>query len=848
MKQQGVEQMVLKRVWTSHRVGGRRLFGLEPLSWSIALALSSLLSLTAHATAADTSLASAATTPATAADASTATGPTKDAGTEELQQIVVTAERRADPLSKVPISMSAYSQKTMDDLHIQNFQDLAMVVPGLVVPPSLGGNQDQKDVAIRGIFSNGNAPTTQFYIDETPIAIRQLGSAGPSGSPQPDIFDLDRVEVLRGPQGTLFGSSAMGGAIRYITPQPSLTDSSGYSKADASYTDTGSPNYEVGAAYGAPIVAGTLGFRVSAWYQNEGGWINSDNPYTGNVLIGNANQSDAYVVRPAMTWAPTDNLTITPAIFYQHKYDVDPNSYWWRYTPPANVASAPIAPFHHDTDYSIPEPGTDDLQVSSLAIKYDFRGMSFQSDTSYLDRHSYYVDDFTRADEAIFGGTPFVPGINYNNFQAPLPDFAYTHAYQQEFRLSSDDPTSRVSWVAGAYFRRAVENLEQPMPGSLDPLTEAIAGETTLQLTGYPNYIINGQPYNGLTNAHAVDEEAAGFADITAQLFSGLKANVGVRVEHSVVEDQSLILAGPSDGAAFSYQTLSDQVANPVTPRAGMTYQFTDEDMAYVSVAKGYRAGGGNGAAAISSSLCDPSLKALGLTGAPTSFGPDSLWSYEIGTKDSWFNRRVSIQASAYYIDWSNIQTSVSLPSCATGFTTNRGKAVSQGFDLQVQAIVVDGLTVSGTVGYTDAYYPNAAFGAPRNGVAPLLNAAGDKLPNVLPWTASVDADYSWDISRLWSNAQSYFRVDYRWLDAANALNPDVAGYNPNTGPYQNQAYALLNLRLGAVHNGLDLSIYLANATNAHPILGVKDQAGNGLLYAAAIQPLTTGVTVLYRY
>jgi iron complex outermembrane receptor protein len=842
----GTGQMVSKRVWISRLSTGGKLFRLEPRCWSIALALSSLLSLAAHASAADT--------PATAPDTSAATGPTStaaaqpanEAGTEELQQIVVTAERHADPLSKVPISMSAYSQKTMDDLHIQNFQDLASVVPGLVIPPPTGGGQDSGDVAIRGIFSNGNAPTTQFYIDETPIAIRQLNSAGPQASPQPNIFDLERVEVLRGPQGTLFGSSAMGGAIRYITPQPSLTDTSGYSKADASYTDTGTPNYEVGAAYGAPIVAGTLGFRVSAWYQNAGGWINSDNPYTGNVLIANANQSDSYVVRPAITWAPTDNLTITPAIFYQHKYDVDPNSYWWRYTP-SNVPSATIAPLHYDTDYSIPNPGTDDLQVSSVAVKYDFHGLSFQSDTSYLDRHSYYVDDFTRADEIIFGGTVFVPGINYYNFQAPLPDFAYTHAYQQEFRLSSD-PTSRISWVAGAYYRRAVENMEQPMPGSLDVLTEAIAGETTQQLTGYPNYIINGQPYNGLTNEHAIDVETAGFADVTAELFSGLKANAGVRVEHSVVEDQSLVLAGPSDGATYSYQKLTDQVANPVTPRAGLTYQFNDEDMAYVSVAKGYRAGGGNGAAAISSSLCDPSLKALGLTGAPTSFGPDSLWSYEIGTKDTWFNRRLSIQGSIYYIDWSNIQTTVSLPSCATGFTTNRGKAVSQGFDLQVQAIVVDGLTVSATVGYTDAYYPNAAVGAPSNGVIPLLNAAGDKLPNVLPWTASVDANYSWDISRLWNGAQSYFRVDYRWFDAANSLNPNVAGYNPYTGPFQNQAYGMLNVRLGAIHEGLDLSIYLNNATNVHPILGVASDGFDGLLYARALRPLTTGVTALYRF
>ncbi len=129
-------------------------------------------------------------------------------------------------------SVTAFSQKTMDELHIQSFSDLASIVPGLVVSTPQSGVQGLTDVAIRGIFSGGNAPTTQFYIDETPGAIRRQDGAGPAGSPHPLIFDLDRVEMLRGPQGTLFGSSAMGGAIRYITPQPNLTDSSGYAKAD----------------------------------------------------------------------------------------------------------------------------------------------------------------------------------------------------------------------------------------------------------------------------------------------------------------------------------------------------------------------------------------------------------------------------------------------------------------------------------------------------------------------------------------------------------------------------------------------------------------------------------------
>jgi iron complex outermembrane receptor protein len=776
---------------------------------------------------------------AVAADASDSSASAEAAGTA-LEDIVVTAQRREERLDKVPISVTAFSQKAMDDFHIQTFSDLASIVPGLVVSTPIAGQQDNSDVAIRGIFSGGNAPTTQFYIDETPVAIRTLPAGGPSGSPHPLIFDLERVEVLRGPQGTLFGSSAMGGAIRYITPQPSLADSSGYAKAEFGYTDRGEPNYEVGVAYGAPIVAGTAGFRVSGWFQSAGGFIDKEDPFTGQILKRNANSSKSYVVRPAFTWAPTEGLTITPALFMQYSHQQNPNTYWQNYLPnPESGAHVSGA---------IPEPMTDSLRVSSLAIKYDFAGLSFQSDTSYLDRKAHAIDDFTHATEDIFGGTPFVPGLSHS-YVNYFDDNTFTHAWQQEFRLSSQDPSSRVSWVAGAYYRHALQGLQQTLPGSLDPLTQAIAGKNTFEFTGNQNYTLNGQVTNAYTSFQTTDVSEAGFGEITVEIVSHLKANIGVRVEHSVVEHQHQISAGPTNGLTYADQHLVDQVGNPVTPRVGVTYQYTDDDMVYVSAAKGYRAGGGNGATAIGNPLCGPSLTALGLAIVPSSFSSDSLRSYEIGAKDSLFNRRLAIQASAFYIDWTNIQTQVNLPSCAEVFTANRGKAVSRGFDLQLAAIVVDGLKLGANVGYTDAYYTNAAFGAPSNGVTPLLNAAGDKLANVLPWTVAANVEYSRDISPLWAEARSYIRVDYRWLSAANALNPNAAGYDPMTGPYQNPAYGILNIRLGIVHGGLDLSAYVNNATRSDPQLAyAHDVTGDPMIYASAIRPLTVGITALCRF
>jgi iron complex outermembrane recepter protein len=761
---------------------------------------------------------------------------------QQLEVIVVSAQRREESIEKVPISITAFSQKTMDDLHIQNFSDLASVVPGLVLYTPQATAQGLTDVAIRGIFSGGNAPTTQFYIDETPIAVRRLDGAGPSGSPHPDIFDLDRVEVLRGPQGTLFGSSAMGGAIRYITPQPNLNGESGYTRADIGYTDRGDPNYEVGVAYGAPIIAGALGFRVSGWFQAEGGFIDREDPFTGQILVRNANSSNTYVLRPAFTWAPMDELSVTPALFMQRTHQKDPNTYWEDFL--ANPEKGA-----HVSGTEFGELLTDDLKVASVAVKYNFLGLSLQSDTSYLDRKYQDINDITQGLEAAFdGGNPFLPGLD--SFHSYELDIAFTHAWQQEFRLSSQDPDSWISWVGGLYYRRAVTGLEQLIPPDLGPITEAVAGQTSLEFFGIPDYVApNGQIFNSYTNFVTTDVQEAAFGEITVKILPRLKANLGVRVEHSVVEGQAQTVAGPIGGADYTTKRLADQIANPATPRFGLTYQYTDNDMVYASAAKGYRAGGGNSPTSVGNPLCNPSLAALGLTAVPSSFGPDSLWSYEIGAKDALFDRRLAIQASVYYINWTNIQTGVLLASCDEVFTANRGKAISQGFDLQIGAVVTEGLKLNLNVGYTDAYNPNAAFGAPINGIVPVLNAAGDKLPNVLPWTASLHADYSRDIGRLWSDARSYLRVDFRWLSAANALDPRVNSFDPQVGPYQNQAYGTLNLRLGVLRGGLDGSLYVNNATKADPRLGyTHNTSPDPLVYATMIQPLTAGFTAIYRF
>jgi iron complex outermembrane receptor protein len=493
------------------------------------------------------------------------------------------------------------------------------------------------------------------------------------------------------------------------------------------------------------------------------------------------------------------------------------------------------------------QPVNDDLTVPSLAIKYDFAGLSLQSDTSYVDRSYNDFDDWSNFLGAFFGAPPLAPELS--GFTSYDQNIVWTKAWQQELRLSSQDTSSRINWVAGAYYRHSIDGVEQVIAPNLDPLTQYLFGATSLQAFGIPDFVLGGTAYNSYSRFKTVTVQEALFGEVTVNIVGGLKANIGLRVEHSSVQDQDQQYGGPLQGVAFAHVILPNQEQTPVTPRFGLTYQYTDNDMVYATAAKGYRPGGSNSPNATQNPLCAPSFEALGLSSVPTTYDSDSIWSYEVGAKDSLFDRRLSLQSSVYFIDWTGIQTSVNLLSCGAFYTTNRGKAISKGFDFQVAGVVVDGLKVSANVGYTDAYYPRAAYGAPVDGVIPILNAAGDKLHGVLPWTASAHLDYSLDTGRYLEGSRSYFRLDYRWLDAAPKYNPVTANYDPIANSQTNEAYGTLNLRLGALRGGADVSAYVENATNANPLLGLSHASvGDPLLSATAIRPRTVGLTALYRF
>src|SRR5271156_5755615 len=262
-----------------------------------------------------------------------------------LEEIVVTATRREERLEDVPVSVLAFSQEKMDAQGLKNVDDLARLSPGLNfqrngMSSSGNYNDEGSDINIRGVDSTAGTSTTGIYIDDTPIQTRHLGFGAINAFPA--LFDLDRVEVLRGPQGTLFGAGAEGGVVRFIAPEPNLDKSSAYARADMAATDGGSPSYEGGAAFGAPIIDGVLAFRASVSFRRDGGWVDrvgynlSPNNlvplptpiYNGNTTLANANWQETTTARLAVKWKVNDSLEITPSIYYQRLQINDTAVYW----------------------------------------------------------------------------------------------------------------------------------------------------------------------------------------------------------------------------------------------------------------------------------------------------------------------------------------------------------------------------------------------------------------------------------------------------------------------------------------------------------------------------------------
>jgi len=794
----------------------------------------------------------------------------------DSHDIIVTATRRDQLLSKVPISISAFTQSRADQLGIKSFADVVKFTPGVSFDAAGANNSGANNISIRGVSSSAGTSTTGLYIDDTPMQVRQIGLN--SNSPLPIIFDLDRVEVLRGPQGTLFGAGSEGGTVRFITPSPNLSKPSIYARSEVSSTEKGGLSYEAGVALGAPIIQDVLGFRISSYYRRDGGYIDRVDPYTG-ARTPNANSVDSYAIRAALGWKPTPNLEIIPSVLYQNRrnHSTEVAGYTVGLSNPASNQFV--------TDTPSPQQDSDHFYIAALKIDYGNEAIKIISNTSYFDRKevvngyegtiydlSYFQHSLDPNNTAYYQLDPnLVACANCNYGLFPLlnskginPAFAaafkaltgayyrspnvITNAQQnftQEVRIQSNARDSKWNWVAGVFYSHINQDSDETIiDPNLNAVSQLLFGEDILTAWTVP-LLPGGISYEN----HGTTKEwqLAGFADITFSPTDKLKLNVGVRYAKTHFEISN-ITQGPEAFVNGPAPRASSKDDTPLTPKFNIAYQLTPSDLLYATVSKGYRAAGGN----------SPLLAVCGVPYAPLTYDSDSLWNYEAGTKLKLFGGKLRVGASAYLIKWSNIQQSVYVTSCGQQFVANLGALTSKGFDFQAEAHLTRSLEFDLAVGYTHARYTKNSLLPDPTGVSQpfLLAFAGDTVAGS-PWTISAGLQQDFTVG----GHKAFIRIDDEYGSHNRANTPQTDAQTTTaygsalgtlsydgrlqTDPATNQA----SMRAGIALGRIDTAVFVNNLFNAHPQLGLAHQDQTSDLFTAStLRPRTFGLFVSYRY
>lgn len=730
-------------------------------------------------------------------------------------EIVVTATRRAERLDKVPISIIALSRQTLDQQGARSIDDIARLTPNLQFSRQQFGSGNRSFIAIRGIRSTVGTATTGIYIDDTPIQVRTVRSAT-NTNVYPQLFDLERVEVLKGPQGTLFGAGSQGGTVRFISTEPSLSRTTGYGRAEIANTEGGGPSYEAGFAISAPLVQDQLALRASGWYRRDGGYVDLVDRTTGQVRDRNTNRQDSYSGRIALKMRLGDAITLTPSVFLQKVSTNESSIFWQGLTDlPANKIRSGNA---------LRSPVDDSFVIAALKAEVDLGSVSLVTNTSSFSRNMDSYPNYTEYVWQLFTRQPY-PLRSDLTFRADY--LSSQNVFTQEARLQSNDPAARLTWTVGGFYSHARQQDFEGIDGtSLVPMVPLLTGRTVEQYFGVPLY----RGYAFYDDQISIDEQIAAFGQGDYRITDTLKATVGVRVSRTIFSFDGII-AGPTNGRTATFA--GRQSETPVTPKVGLTWEPDERGLFYASAAKGFRAGGAQGGVAAAS--CATDLRTLGLDRAPTEYGSDAVWSYEVGAKRRVLGGRLSFDASAFWIDWSNIQARVTLPSCGFGFITNLGSATSRGIDLGA-ALRVGGLSLDAAVGYTDATYDRRL----QIGTA-IITDKGQRIARS-PWSGSASAQYDVPIG----DVTAYGRINYQFRSAGDRLPSVVLGYDATIPG--DPATHFVSLRAGGRVDSLNLSVFVDNLLNERPNYISRDFLNSAFYYGTTARPRTIGVTLTSNF
>ena len=742
-------------------------------------------------------LGTAAHAQSVAASDAAADAATGSAAATQIEQVVVTAERRSETVSNVPMSITAIPSATLQKFDIQNFSDYAELVPNLSFGMGVsggGGAYASQGIAgtagfvIRGI---SGYDTTAFYVDDTPL---------PDGL-DPRILDVDHIEVLRGPQGALFGAASMGGLVRVITQKPNpdafsaTVDVQGYGMDHSSHAGG-----EASTVVNLPLAPDLASVRLSAFGSYQPGFFTRtyNDPQALDVTgqnvpgpaktIDNVGSQTEYGLGATFLLTPIENLEVTEMTrFQQTSWD-----------------GFPLADYNADNlvqrrILNFPESAKYQFVFTALTAAYTTPFGRFVSSTSWFNSDSFQLEDGSDANSQYLTSTVY-PG--------PGTTFAHNQTFTEEDRFESDF-NFPVQAVGGVFYQ--------------------LVNNWAFNDVWMPALLTIGNPYGTETIWHGIGQQRttqlAGYLDLTYKPIKALEISVGGRESllTNKVYSFSTGIFGTGPG--------STNVSQPAfTPRFAVKYRFDPDAMVYGTVAQGFRTGGANiplGAACTGFGFS---------TTEEIPYGSDSLWSYEGGVKTTFLNNRVSFNGDVYRIDWSRIQQSETLSNGANGcfaaLTLNLGSAVSQGVELEADLQLVDHLSLHLAGGYEDAKLTKVAPGTEYY--------VGEPLSGVPKWTGSASLDY--DIPQEWG--QYFVRAQYSYTGESLSYTELATGLVRNP-------YSLVNLRLGADVHNTEVTLFAKNLFDARPNLSDEEpvSALAGARYRFWVgPPRELGVDFRYRF
>jgi iron complex outermembrane recepter protein len=748
---------------------------------------------------------------------------------EEMQTVTVSARKREESIAEVPTSITAFTAETLKDYNIESFSDYATKTPNMSFSYGGGptGIADARTVAIRGITGQnlfGTAGATGFYIDDTPVP----------GSIDPRVVDLSSIEVLKGPQGTLFGESSLGGNVRLITRQPNLTESGlGYMGQAGVTSGGGSADGGANAIANFVIVPSSLALRVVLYGNHDAGYLtrtyptNADDPCAGNSFlpcartsVGDQGAITSYGGSAALLWRASDALDIKLRVMFQDQKD---------YGFPASFAPLPtFEPLYTlNRAFNVQSRAEDSWTMPTLDFKYSGQNWSVTWANSFFYRHTTDIEDSSYGTQQILTGSTYrVTGLPANPYL--WDGERYHNQVASELRYSFES-FHNWSGTLGLYFSNTHTRFTIPptyangldAPGTTSCSFGSAEFPCTPVSPAWPNDEIWQQ-----TNP-ATQEDKSIFGEVYYKFLEKWTLTLGARGywlnQTTDYTADGFLNGGPTPSSPQS----NDQ--SGINPKVALQMQATESTMVYASASKGFRAGGAQ--ANFPGCSADSDLPSQAITNVKS----DTLWTYELGTKIQLPHMLIS--AAAYDIEWSNLQQQVAL-ACGFYVQINGNKARVDGGEIEANGSIVKGLSYRLGLGYEKTNITDPGY------LADAGVPAGSRISGVPAFTASAGAVYTQALS---ASTEGFVSADYSYTGNSISLLVGGGGAEPTRA-----GYSLVNMRFGVDHGLSELALNIHNVFNAKPNLGDIGYVGYAQLNAtggvipqvATLQPLT--VTLQY--